>query len=94
MDTIENKKMKTLLASWLGMLASAHAPSTRRKHTTAWRHWMKFISESEFSISPLQPSELNVCLWLVFLFKQRKKLSYNTIRTYLYSWRQAYCCSV
>jgi integrase len=65
------------------MFGSAYAPSTRRKHTTAWRHWLRYLQLAEFSIPPIRPSELHICLWLVYLFKRH--YSYNTIKTYLYS---------
>jgi hypothetical protein len=68
------------------MIGMAHAPSTRRKHTTAWRHWLNFIKLSEFSVPPIRPSEIHVCLFLVYLYRlKKKKFSYHTIRTYLYS---------
>jgi len=64
-------------------MASSCAPSTSAKRVTSWRHWMRFLRESNYSIPPIRPSEIHICLWIVWLFK--KKLAYLTVRTYLYA---------
>lgn len=48
-----------------------------------WKLWTSFVQGSSIHIHALAPSELQVCLWLVFL--KMKGLSPITIRTYLYS---------
>lgn len=65
-------------------MASSCASSTLNKRTTCWRHWLRFLRHSGFSIHPIRPSELHVCLWIVWLFK-KKRYAYTTIRSYLYS---------
>lgn len=65
------------------MLASSCAQSTLKKRTTCWRHWLRFLAESGYSIHPIRPNELHVCLWIMWLF--RRKLTYITVRSYLYS---------
>ena len=64
-------------------MATAQAQSTNAKHTTAWRHWISFISLTNDYSKLIKPSELDVCLWLVYLFQ--KHLSYHTIRSYVYT---------
>lgn len=65
------------------MVAGAHADSTKTKRSISWRHWLKFMALADFKINPLAPTELEVCLFLTYLYK--RKLAYSTIRTYLYS---------
>lgn len=43
---------------------------------------MRFLRFSGFTVPPIRPKELHICLWITWLFK--RKLSYNTVRTYLY----------
>jgi integrase len=64
-------------------MATSSAPSTIAKRTTVWRLWIRFIRASNFSIPPIQSTELHICLWLVWLF--RRRLTYNTVQTYLFS---------
>lgn len=64
-------------------MASSCAQSTMAKRMVAWRLWMKFIGEAGYSIPPIRPSELHICLWIVWLFK--RKLVYRTVQSYLYS---------
>ena len=64
------------------MMANSCAASTKRKRNTVWRHWLSFL---HYTIPPIRPSELHICLWIVWMFKQKKKLAYNTVRSYLYS---------
>lgn len=65
------------------MLGSAVSESTQRKRRTAWNHWLKFVASSNKAVSILSPTELQVCLFIVYLV--RKKLSFISVRTYLYS---------
>lgn len=67
----------------MGLVSSAAATSTTDKRRASWRHWLAFIKESGGAIEPLKPSELEVCLWLVYLSK--KELAYSTIKVYLYA---------
>jgi hypothetical protein len=50
---------------------------------------MTFLRCGGYTIPPIQPSELHICLWIVWMFKkkknQKKQLTYNTVRSYLYS---------
>lgn len=64
-------------------MSSASAQSTSRRRSTVWRHWLRFIHEADYSIIPIRPSELYICLWIVWLFK--RGLTYGTVRTYLFS---------
>ena len=64
-------------------MADSCATSTKSKRTTVWRHWMRFLRCTDYSVPPIRPSELHICLWIVWMFK--KKLTYNTVRSYLYS---------
>lgn len=64
-------------------MATSRAPSTMNKREIVWRHWLKFIHEANYSIPPIRPGELHICLWIVWLFK--KKLAYRTVQSYLYS---------
>jgi integrase len=68
---------------WMRAMASSCAESTMKKRTTCWRHWLRFLRMSGYSIPPIRPSELHVCLFIIWLF--RKKYAYHTVRTYLYS---------
>lgn len=69
--------------SWLGLVRSASADSTNSKRKTSWRHWLNYIRDCGNTIQPINPTELEVCLWLVYLNK--KKLAYSTIKVYLYA---------
>lgn len=64
-------------------MKTAVSESTQKKRKTAWNHWLRFVSATKLSINPIFPSELQVCLFIVYLVK--KKLSFISIRTYLYS---------
>lgn len=44
---------------------------------------MSYIRECGNTVRPLHPTELEVCLWLVYLHK--KKLAHSTIKVYLYA---------
>ena len=70
-------------ALWLGAMGDFSAPSTARKRTTVWRHWLTFLRLSDFAFDPIRPTILYVCLWIVYLFN--KNLAFNTVRSYLYS---------
>lgn len=79
-DTVLSMSCK---GEWVNVMALSCAPSTQAKRVTAWRHWMRFIVESGVSIPPIRPAEIHVCLWILWLFK--RKLVYNSVRSYLYS---------
>ena len=64
-------------------MANSCAASTKSKRTTVWRHWLSFLHYAHYTFHPIQPTELHICLWIVWMFK--KKLSYHTVRSYLYS---------
>src|ERR1700722_3034120 len=64
-------------------MATASAPSTRRKRTTVWRHWIKFWISNDRDFDFLEPSQLHICLWIVSLF--RRNYAYSTVRSYLFS---------
>jgi integrase len=64
-------------------MAESCAQSTKKKRTTVWRHWLKFLRYSRYTIPPIWPSELHICLWITWMFKH--KLVYNTVRSYLYA---------
>lgn len=64
-------------------MAQCCAPSTMGKRATVWRHWMKFVHESNYTVPLIRPTELHICLWLVWLFK--KQLAFSTVQSYLYS---------
>lgn len=65
------------------MVRSASAESTNSKRRTSWRHWMNYIRDCGNTVKPINPTELEVCLWLVYLHK--KKLAHSTIKVYLYA---------
>lgn len=64
-------------------MAASRAPSTMGKREVVWRHWMSFIHEAKYSIPPIRPEEIHICLWIVWLFK--RQLAYRTVQSYLYS---------
>lgn len=70
-------------AEWIHVMATSRAPSTMSKRDIVWRHWLHFIHEANYTIPPIRPGELHVCLWIIWLFK--KKLAYRTVQSYLYS---------
>ena len=74
----------TFQAIWLGAMGDFSAPSTARKRTTVWRHWLAFHKLSDGDFDLIRPTILYVCLWIVYLFN--KKLAFNSVRSYLYSW--------
>ena len=65
------------------MLDGAHAESTKTKRLLAWEHWIRFVRSADYQINTVNPTQLEICLWLTNLSK--KNYSYNSIRTYLYS---------
>ena len=68
---------------WIKAICFTGAKSTRGKRKTAWRHWVKFLQFINFTSSPIFPSQLHICLWIIFLFKQ--DLAYRTVKAYMYS---------
>jgi len=51
--------------------------------TTVWRHWIRFFRQCDFSFSPIEPKEIQLCFFLMYLYQ--RKLSFLTIKTYFYS---------
>jgi hypothetical protein len=67
----------------LNVISDFSARSTKLKRQTVWRHFIQFWRHSLRSFDPLDPPQLHICLFIVYLFKRR--LCFNTVRSYLFS---------
>lgn len=65
------------------LMGFAVASSTSDKRRVSWRHWTAFRREFHTTGSPISPSEIDICLWLTYLYN--KGLRASTIRAYMYA---------
>lgn len=65
------------------LMSFSVAQSTLGKRRASWKHWMNFRREQGLQGSAIQPSELDICLWLTYLFN--RKLLPSTIKVYMYA---------
>lgn len=70
-------------AEWIGLVGTAASSSTKGKRRASWRHWISFVKGTDAQVELLKPREIDICLWLVYLYK--RKLAFSTIKVYLYS---------
>ena len=70
-------------ALWPYAMGIFGAPSTARKWTTVWQHWLDFLRLCDFADDLVLPTILYVRLWIGYLFN--KTLAFNSVRSYLYS---------
>lgn len=65
------------------LLSKSVAPSTLDKRKASWKHWCKFKAVHTLSGTMINPSELDICLWLTFL--RDKGLMASSIKAYMYA---------
>jgi integrase len=64
-------------------MANSAAPATLSKRNTVWKHYINFLKITKIGVEPIEPSQLTVCLFLIYLFK--RGLTYGTVKSYLFS---------
>lgn len=64
-------------------ISESAAPSTLVKRRTAWNHYLTYRNTVKRRDSPICPTQLTICLFLIYLFQ--RGLTYGTVKSYMFS---------